>query len=183
METSAELRAIRYSVEKSKELDLIIFFQHIKNMIATVLSINFEILIMDNLNISPVDLSQVFSAIYGKRLIKKMHLLNRVSNRSNKKGIIASELAVVIISDFVKERQKKDDLANKPRINFAEFYPVELDSKNNSKREDRIQLKFEEKDDQFVRNDASLSPGRIQTEISSKKKKRNRKKLHKELLV
>lgn len=33
-----------------------------------------------------------------------MHLLDRVSQRANKKGIIASELAVVMISDFVKER-------------------------------------------------------------------------------
>lgn len=73
-------------------------------MVAIVLSINFEVLVMDNLTVSPDLLSQVFSAVYEKKMIKKMHLLDRVSQRANKKGIIASELAVVMISDFVKER-------------------------------------------------------------------------------
>jgi hypothetical protein len=57
MESSAELRAIRFSVEKNEGLDLIKFFQHIKNMIAIVLSINFEVLVMDNLTITPDNLS------------------------------------------------------------------------------------------------------------------------------
>jgi hypothetical protein len=66
MESSAELRAIRFSVEKNEGLDLIKFFQHVKNMIATVLSINFEVLVMDILSISADNLSQVFSAVYEK---------------------------------------------------------------------------------------------------------------------
>jgi len=52
MESSAELRSIKFSVEKNESLDLVKFFQHIKNMFAIVLSINFEVLVMDNLTVS-----------------------------------------------------------------------------------------------------------------------------------
>jgi hypothetical protein len=151
MESSAELRALRFSVEKNEALDLIRFFQHVKNMIATVLSINFEVLVMDNLNISPDNLSQVFSAVYEKQMIKKMHLLNRVSSRANKKGIIASELTVVMISDFVKERQKKTELENKPKINFAEFFPKQANFFGSS---EKPKLRFDEVSNQeFVTHD------------------------------
>jgi hypothetical protein len=184
MESSAELRAIRFSVEKNENLDLIRFFQHIKNMVATVLSINFEVLVMDNLNISPDNLSQVFSTVYEKNVIKKMHLLNRVSSRANKKGIIAAELTVVMISDFVKERQKKRDLANKPKINFAEFFPQEAHLfASDSAKKSKPKLLFDNtENEEFITHDFDqMKDSKKRSNFNQTKK--TKKKVHRELLV
>lgn len=182
MESSAELRAIRFSIEKCENLDLVKFFQHIKNMIATVLSINFEVLVMDNLVIDPNELSQIFSAIYEKKVIKKMYLLNRISSRADKEGIIASELCVVLISDYVKEKRKKEVLMNKPKVNFAEFFPKKKSPYSSPKKE-ILQLNFEGEDQEnFVQNRQRLtSAEKIRMGLVAKKK--SKRKGHKELLV
>jgi len=153
-------------------------------MIATVLSINFEILVMDNLKINSSDLAQVLQSIYEKELIKKLHLLKKVETRSNRSGILASELAVVLVSDMVKSRQKKEKLMDKERINFAEFCPNKqiLDMEEEGKRKKKS-LVFEEKNERFIEqmgNSFSLSPTKKRKTQSEKKPK---KKMHKELLV
>lgn len=184
MEASAELRAIRFSIEKSESLDLVKFFQHVKNMIATVLSINFEILVMDNLTIDPIDLSQVFTAIYEKKAISKIHLLDRISTRAGKKGIIASELSVVLISDFVKERRKKNALSNKPKIDFSEFFPKN-NRGNTPKKINVPKLNFnredQENEEQNQQKRELTSAEKIKMGFISKKKRK--RKGHKELLV
>lgn len=185
MEKSPELRAIKYSIEKSKNLDLVKFFQNVKNMVATVLSINFEVLIMDNLVISRKDLSQVMSAIFKQKLVKKMYLLKKIDQRSSPKGIVSSELAVVLISDMVRGRIKKEKLANKEKIDFAEFW-----SKGGGKSKSlggsgqkKISLKFNEGDDQFLGADEGASSVGLSDKKTSKfysekkKKKKNYKKL------
>jgi hypothetical protein len=139
---------------------------------------------MDNLKINSRDLALVLKAIYGKELIKKMHLLKKVETRSNKNGIYASELAVVLISDMVKSRQKKEKLMEKPRINFAEFCPSkELLRKEEESSVKKKTLVFEEKNDRFIDNmdnSFSLSPTKKRKTQSERKPK---KKRHKELLV
>lgn len=190
MEQSAELRAIKFSIEKNKSLDLVKFFQDIKNMIATVLSINFEVLLMDNLMISRKDLSQVLSAIYKQKLVSKMHLLKKIESRSNSKGISASDLAVVLISDMVKSRVKKEKLENKERINFGEFWMKKTSSSSgrvvkNSQGQDLV-LKFNDGDNEFIgEDDIDISMGLTGTKGAgySNRNKKKRGKDYKEMIV
>jgi hypothetical protein len=101
--------------------------------------------------------------------------------RSNKKGIIASELCVVLISDFVKERQKKDRISsNKNKVDFAEFFPKS--SQNMTPTRKTVELKFDDNDDRFVTNELSLSPAK-KRKMATKKKAKPRRRVHKELLV
>lgn len=190
MEQSAELRAIKFSIEKNKSLDLVKFFQEIKNMVATVLSINFEVLLMDNLMISRKDLSQVLSAVFKSKLVSKMHLLKKIETRSNSKGISASDLAVVLISDMVKSRLKKEKLENKERIDFGEFWAK--NSKNSTRKVGKdsegkdLVLKFNNGDNEFVGdNDIDITMGLTGTKgigYSSGKKKKGGKD-YKEMIV
>lgn len=122
MESSAELRSIRFAIEKSVDLDIVRFFQHCKSMIATIYSANVQTLVMDKLNIDPDDLSQILSAIYERKVIKKMYLIKKISLRANDNGLIASELCVVLIHDFVREKRKKKDFMDRNDLKFAEFY-------------------------------------------------------------
>ena len=49
IDKSAELRAIKFAVEKSRGKDAIDFFVRIKDMIGAVLAIKTEFMIMDNI--------------------------------------------------------------------------------------------------------------------------------------
>ena len=108
LERSAELRAIRFALEKSKGKDVIEFLVKIKEMVIAILSLNWDTFFMDEQFIEPVDLSQIFSAVYDGKSVSKMHLLSSIQNRCDTKGISAGEFAAMLLVDFVKTREKEE---------------------------------------------------------------------------
>lgn len=108
LERSAELRAIRFALEKSKGKDVIEFLVKIKEMVIAILSLNWDTFFMDEQFIEPVDLSQIFSAVYDGKSVTKMHLLSSIQNRCDTKGISAGEFAAMLLVDFVKTREKEE---------------------------------------------------------------------------
>lgn len=108
LEKSAELRAIRFTLEKSKGKDLVDFLLKTKEMVAAILSLNWSSFYMDEQFIEPVDLSQVFSAVYDGKAVGKMHLLASIQNRCDSRGICSGEFAVMLLVDFVKTREKEE---------------------------------------------------------------------------
>ena len=108
LDKSAELRAIRFALEKSRGKDVIEFLLKTKEMISTTLSLNWGSFFMDEQHIEPGDLSQIFSAIYDGKSVSKTHLLAGIQNRCDLKGISAGELAAMLLVDFMKAREKEE---------------------------------------------------------------------------
>jgi len=180
LKDSAELRTIKYVIERNEKLDLIKFFQHVKNMLATVCSIS-EILMMDNLTVMIEDLSQVLTAIYGGDLIKKVHLLTPIKARSRDSGIISSELCIILISDYVQQRENKFMMDSRPKVDFAEFFASPLSPGN--------ETSSSKDSDLFVQNSPSTLIEGTRSMVKSKTKKKrvrspaSKKVLQKEALV
>lgn len=108
LEDSAELRAIRFSLEKSKGKDAIDFLMRIKDMIAATLSVNASTMVMDENWIEPIHLSQIFSAIYEDKTVTKMYLLSNVKLRSDERGIGSGDFAAMLLVDFIRSREKEE---------------------------------------------------------------------------
>lgn len=115
LDTSSELRAIRFALEKARGKDAIDLFLHIKDTVATVLSIGAEDLVMDNVWIQPQDLAQILSSVFDSQAVSKMHLLSALQNRCDTRGICSGEFAAILLVDFVKTREK-EDLARNARL-------------------------------------------------------------------
>ena len=160
-------------------------------MTATVFSINFELLILDNLWIEPQDLSQLLGAIYEKEMMKKIHLLKKIEEFSSERGIKGSDLAYILLQDFIEVKEKNEKIKSRPREKFDEFFGTASPKKK--------VLNFEDKDeeDHFIQNDKKTdfiptgqrsipnsqrySPSKKSG--SKQKKKQSKKKTRKELLM
>lgn len=136
LERSAELKAVRFALEKSKGKDLVEFLVKIKEMVAAILSLNWLAFFMDEQTIEPVDLSQIFSAVYDGRAVSKMHLLASIQNRCDSRGICAGEFAAMLLVDFVKTRER--DEASPKRSDDLEL----LDSKALARTREKFALSY-----------------------------------------
>lgn len=139
MEKSAELRAVRYALEKSKGKDVIEFLLKIKEMVVAILSLNWQTFFMDDQIIEPVDLSQLFSAIYDGKSVGKMHLLASIQNRCDSKGISAGEFAAMLLVDFIKSREKEE--FNSPKRREKEVSEF-VDNKAMSRTKEKFSLSY-----------------------------------------
>lgn len=90
-------------------------------MIATICSADRATLLLDNLIVPTSNISQIMAAVYEKKSIKKMHLLDTLKKRSSLKGVVGSELCIVLISDFVQTRFNQERINNRVKADFAEF--------------------------------------------------------------
>lgn len=105
LERSAELRAVRFALEKARGKDLVEFLLKVKEMTAAILSLPVASFFMDAVSVQPIDLAQIFSAVYDGRAVSKMHLLASIQNRCDSNGICAGEFAAMLLVDFVKTRE------------------------------------------------------------------------------
>ena len=101
---SLGLNCIKFAIENSINLDVVKLLHQIRNMVGTVCSIPPQFLQLDNLLVANEDLSQVLAAIFEEKMIKKMHLLEIIKKKANEDGIVASELAIVLLNDFIKNK-------------------------------------------------------------------------------
>ena len=138
IEKSAELRAIKFAVEKSHGKDAIDFFVRIKDMVGAVLAIKSEQMIMDNVHIQTSELAQIMSAVYENKMIQKMHLMTAVQSRCDQSGICSGDFAAVLLVDFVKSREKDDH--NQTRV--KEKLAIAKASSTNSKAMNQTKQKF-----------------------------------------
>ena len=152
LDKSPELRAIRFALEKSKGKDAIEFFLSIKEMVAAVLSLNINSLILDNTWIQPSDLAQALSAIYNGKSISKMHLLMAVQNRCDSKGIVSGEFAAILLVDFIKTREKEEQLKSKPKDKDSLTF---INNKAMARTKEKFSLEFSPGE----RVDEAESPG------------------------
>lgn len=108
---NSELRTIKYVIEKNQSLDLIAFFLKVKQMVGTLHSLQPDNFFLDKVIIATRDLPQLLNAIFGTKLmVKKTHLLTLLQSRSKDVGIIAAEAVAILIIDFVKCRDKAQEI-------------------------------------------------------------------------
>lgn len=108
--TSSELRSIKYVVEKDRAGDLVSFYNRVKKMIAMVQSMQANSLQLDKLFITTKELNQVLTAIFGKLMVKKTHLLTLIQSRTRDNRVVAADLCAILVVDFVKCRDKNDEM-------------------------------------------------------------------------
>ena len=108
---NSELRTIKYVIEKNQSLDLVSFFLKVKQMVGTLHSYQPDNFLLDMVTISTRDLPQLLNAIFGTKLmVKKTHLLTLLQSRSKEKGIMAADAVAILIVDFVKCRDKAQEI-------------------------------------------------------------------------
>ena len=175
LDRSAELRAIRFALEKSKGKDLIEFLVKIKEMVAAILSLNIQTFFMDEQYIQPVDLSQIFSGVYDGKSVGKMHLLASIQNRCDTRGISAGEFSAMLLVDFVKTREK-DEVASPKRSDkgTSEF----IENKAMARTREKFALSyggsnFEDHAEENFKSTEFGSPNRVMNERNLKAKSGN----------
>lgn len=110
--SSSELRSIKYSIEKTSDLDLIEFYLRVKIMIATVHSVPTSELYLDQTLVATKELLPLLGSIFGQSVINKTPLLTLIQSRSREHGVLGSDICAILLVDFVKCRDRDIAFAN-----------------------------------------------------------------------